>query len=162
MQDIGVQHLYSALESGIATKIKVKTERTTGWKVSFIYNNQEICSFEDTKVINAKLRCYLYLIEYCDIHNMVSRGIYTNLYQQYNLGVLQAVDGSFLSIDYSSVNDRGIMVTATENGLITDRNITVAATKCGLETVICMLENMGYSYKRGKDTFVLQRNIQMG
>lgn len=148
MQELGVQHLYSALESGIVAKIIVKVERTTGWKVSFIYNNQVICSFEDTKIIYAKIRCYLYLVEYFDANNIISRLVYTNLYQQYNLGVLQAVDGSFLSIDYPSVNDRGIMVTATENGLITDRNITVAATKCGLETVICMLENIGYSYKK--------------
>ena len=161
VQDIGVKHLYNALESGIAIKIKIKTERTTVWKVSFIYNNQVICSFEDTKIIYAKIRGFLYLVIYFDVHNIDGRLVYTDLCRQYKLGLLQAVDGSFLSIDYTSVNDGCIKIIATENDLIADRNITVAATKYGLETVMNMLENMGYSYKMGKDTFVLQKNKQM-
>lgn len=144
MHDIGVQHLlYSALESGIATKIIVKVERTTGWKVSFIYNKQVICSFEDTKIIRARLRCYLYLVEFLDIHNIASRLGYTNLYQQYCIGLVQAVNGAFLVIDYPTVNDR---------------YITVATTEDGLKTVVGLVENMGFTYKKlNKSDFSLSK-----
>ena len=128
------QHLYRAIESGIGAKIIVKVERTTtGWKVGFIYNKQVICSFEDTKIIRARLRCYLYLVESLDTHNIASRLGYMNLYQQYCTGLVQAVNGAFLVIDYPTVNDR---------------YITVATTEDGLKTVVCLVENMGYTYKR--------------